>query len=121
MKTVKDERVKIGEVGVDTGQLMICDLCYIDDEWVKEDYSGEGKPAKHKFSYNAICQALPGKNIAQLLNKMGHPGVGVAFNRGIGDGTYPVYARVVDFGDNRGDTIVEVRIVMVAPPAEVPA
>lgn len=28
----------IGKVGVDSGQLLICDPCYIDSEWVKEDF-----------------------------------------------------------------------------------
>lgn len=32
----KIERIKIGEVGVDSGQLMICDPCYIDITWKKE-------------------------------------------------------------------------------------
>ena len=30
--------IQIGEVAVDSGQLMICDPCYIDSEWVKEDF-----------------------------------------------------------------------------------
>ena len=28
----------IGYVGVDSGQLMLCDPCYIDSEWKKEDF-----------------------------------------------------------------------------------
>jgi len=28
----------IGHVGVDSGQLMICDPCYIDSEWENEDF-----------------------------------------------------------------------------------
>lgn len=30
--------VLIGHVAVDSGQLMICDPCYIDSEWVNEDF-----------------------------------------------------------------------------------
>ena len=52
-----DDWEQIGEVGVDSGQLMVCDPCYIDGEWEKEDYTGDDKPAKHAFSYNAVCQA----------------------------------------------------------------
>ena len=32
-----DKWKKIGVVGVDSGQLMVCDPCYIDSEWEKED------------------------------------------------------------------------------------
>lgn len=28
----------IGHVGVDSGQLLLCDPCYIDSEWTKEDF-----------------------------------------------------------------------------------
>jgi hypothetical protein len=28
----------LGAVGVDTGQIVICDPCYIDSEWMKEEY-----------------------------------------------------------------------------------
>jgi hypothetical protein len=34
----KNERVKIGEVGVDSGQVMICDPCYIKNEWKDEEF-----------------------------------------------------------------------------------
>jgi hypothetical protein len=37
MKT-KDKWIKIGEVGVDSGNLMVCDPCYIDSNWKKEEY-----------------------------------------------------------------------------------
>ena len=30
--------VELGAVGVDSGQLLITDPCYIDTEWVKEDF-----------------------------------------------------------------------------------
>jgi hypothetical protein len=29
----------IGEVGVDSGQILVCDPCYIDSEWQKEDFN----------------------------------------------------------------------------------
>jgi len=31
-------KVLIGEVAVDSGQLMICDPCYIDSQWENEDF-----------------------------------------------------------------------------------
>lgn len=32
------ERKQIGVIGVDSGQLMICDPCYVDCEWQEEEY-----------------------------------------------------------------------------------
>jgi len=34
MKSKKTKWVRIGIVGVDSGQLMVCDPCYIDGEWI---------------------------------------------------------------------------------------
>ena len=34
MKKDKVKKVQIGEVGVDSGQLMLCDPCYIKEEWI---------------------------------------------------------------------------------------
>ena len=96
------KKIKIGEVGVDSGQLIVCDPCYIDSEWKKEDLemnkAGGFEPAKNSFSYPAVCaQTLGPKNYGGQLNyKMGHPGVAVAFSSGLGDGVYPVYAFIED-------------------------
>jgi hypothetical protein len=35
---VQREEEFIGHVGVDSGQLMLCDPCYIDSQWEKEDF-----------------------------------------------------------------------------------
>ena len=32
----------LGQVGVDSGQLMVCDPCYIDSEWEKKDFDTDG-------------------------------------------------------------------------------
>lgn len=32
------KKVQIGVVGVDSGQLVLCDPCYIDSQWKKEDF-----------------------------------------------------------------------------------
>jgi hypothetical protein len=34
----KEKWVRIGEIGVDSGQLVLCDPCYIDSEWSKEEF-----------------------------------------------------------------------------------
>ena len=68
--------------------------------------------AKHNFSYNAIAKiTLAPPHHGQLNYKMGHPGVAVAFSSGIGDGLYPVYAKIVDLGD-WGLRIAEIRVDM---------
>lgn len=36
-------KVQIGHVGVDSGQIMICDPCYVDSQWRKEDFHGESR------------------------------------------------------------------------------
>ncbi len=135
MKKLK--KVLLGSVGVDAGQLLICDPCYIDSEWEHEDFedirihehkitkdrlqykkdfsnymeiipkygkhmndlnlTGEwinvaSPPAKHNFSYNACCVATLSKECYGQLNyKLGHPGVGVVFSSGYGDGIYEVW------------------------------
>ena len=41
--TLKNQQEKhIDKVGVDSGQLIICDPCYIDSEWTKEDFINIG-------------------------------------------------------------------------------
>lgn len=93
-----NKKVKIGEVGVDSGQLMVCDPCYINSEWKKTDYTTKTtdedlKKLKGEFSYAGACEATLGKEKAGQLNfKMGHAGAGVALSSGYGDGCYPVYA-----------------------------
>jgi hypothetical protein len=42
MSKRKDE-VLIGYVGVDSGQLIICDPCYIDDQWQREEFEMKDK------------------------------------------------------------------------------
>ena len=141
--------ILIGKVGVDSGNLMVVDPCYIDSEWEKEEFDWKEKAvfpdgkeeiivrcskrwwellddinsekiklvplnekAKCNFSYNAIAKkTLTPPHHGQLNYKMGHPGVAVAFSSGIGDGLYPVYAKIVDLGD-WGPRIAEIRVDM---------
>lgn len=43
----------IGEVGVDSGQILVCDPCYIDSEWKHEEVSFD---RKHKHIDGTILQ-----------------------------------------------------------------
>jgi len=93
--------VFLGKVGVDSGQLMVCDPCYIDSHWKKEDYKDDKTKPKHQFSYKAVCHKTLEDGSGQIER-----GLAVAFETG-GDGVFLVYGR-----KGRGGHIVEVRVVM---------
>ena len=67
--------VKLGVVGVDSGQLIVCDPCYISEDSIKD-----------VLSYDTICSTKH-----QLNYRLGHAGLGVVFSSGFGDGIYGVY------------------------------
>lgn len=91
------EVVRLGEVGVDSGQLMITDPCYIDSEWKQEEHTGEHREGDHgpgvlfPYSYDGACRATTNGSHGQLAYSTGHAGAGVAFTTYMGDGIYPVY------------------------------
>lgn len=71
------KKVCIGHVGVDSGQLLMCDPCYIDSEWSKEDFTDirvyEHKETKEKLQYKVDFPHYEaeiskyGKNMNQLV------------------------------------------------------
>jgi hypothetical protein len=77
---------------------------------------GEKVPKNH-FSYNAICHATleSEKGFASMPYELGHEGLGVVFNSGIGDGFYPVYCKIENI-PGMGKRITEVRIDMTEHP-----
>lgn len=94
--------VYLGEVAVDSGQLMVTDPCYIDSEWRNEPLalSSEAEETEETlfgYSYDGACRAtLSGGGHGQLAFTLGHGGAGVAFSTAWGDGMYPVYAEKHD-------------------------
>jgi len=61
-------------------------------------------------TYDKVCEiTLTDDQGGQLNYKMGHPGLGVAFNSGLGDGIYNVYATYKDI-EGWGKRIVKVEI-----------
>jgi hypothetical protein len=96
------EVVYIGEVAVDSGQLMVTDPCYIDQEWRRESLVlasdlERADGTSYGYSYNGACNAtLSGGGHGQLAFGLGHAGAGVAFRTAWGDGGYPVYAEKHD-------------------------
>jgi len=104
----KIEKIKIGVCGVDSGQLLVIDPCYIDSEWKKgdnpeEDFGGG--------TYAECCKKTIEGKFGQLKFKRGHDGLGCVFSTGFGDGLYPVYAYIKDFGE-WGKRVVKVEIIM---------
>lgn len=94
LSSIKDPptntRQQIGQVWVDSGQVMIVDPCYLSSwDTSENDYSatyndGEGP---FGFSYNGACNAtLSYKHAAQLEHGA------VASSTAYGDGSYPVFA-----------------------------
>lgn len=71
-------RFQIGSCGVDSGQIMIVDPCYVIDGRFSEQ------------QYDECCAVTCGEESAgQIMNAMA-----VVSSTGIGDGYYPVYATV---------------------------
>jgi hypothetical protein len=100
------KEVVIGDVAVDSGQLMICDPCYL-KEYEANEFRPNESVKEGDFSYHAVCHLTTGSTPhGQLCFRHGHPGFAVAFSSGYGDGLYPVYATIED------GRVMEVRIVM---------
>lgn len=106
-----EKKIKLGVVGVDSGQLVITDPCYIDSEWKHEEFDDE-KEAKENFSYNACCKKTLKGHGGQLNFKLGHAGAGVVFSSGFGDGCYEVIATIKDYGD-LGKRVSKVEIILI--------
>jgi hypothetical protein len=112
----KTRVIKIGYVGVDSGVLMVCDPCYIESEWEKGHiYEDAPNGERGAFNYDGVCQAAREaiNGSGQLFYKAGHAGVGVALPSGFGDGYYPVYAKVVDYGEY-GERIQSISIRLIS-------
>ena len=101
--------VKIGTFGVDSGQVLITDPCYVKDFIGddKEDFDDKKikeiqKSKKYPYSYNGACARTLSKRQA---GSIGLGCDGVVSETGFGDGEYSVYAK---YEDSR---VKELRIV----------
>lgn len=102
----------IGLVGVDSGQLLLTDPCYLSD-FESDNYTGTPTEANSNglfpYSYSGACAATLSTRMAGgLAFRLGHEGAGVAFSTGWGDGLYPVY---VTYSDEGRIASVEVRFI----------
>ena len=91
------KRVLLGNVGVDSGQIMISDPCYVKDFNDSEDFN----PARaddagnYPYSYNGSCGATLSEAMGGQLGTI-H---GVVSSTGYGDGCYEVWATI---GESKG-------------------
>lgn len=118
MAKYKSKIVKIGEVAVDSGKLMIIDPAYLGKGGLEFDHSLFAP----KIDWNKLCQGLGtiqltsrSKEIkSQLKDKdigtWGGDGLAMICPTGFGDGVYYVYAKVTDYGDDGGERVDEIKI-----------
>jgi hypothetical protein len=67
---MKIEEKYIGSAAVDSGQLMICDPCYIDSQWEKEDF-GDVRVYKHKETGDTLQYRKDFENFESFIPKYG--------------------------------------------------
>lgn len=83
---------KLGVVGVDSGQLLITDPCYL-ASWKNDEYNEDQD--KPEYSYSGACHVTLSENRGGELGEEIFTGrrnqLGIAFRTQYGDGAYPVY------------------------------
>jgi hypothetical protein len=94
--------VLAGHIGVDSGQVMVCDPCYVLPD-VNEEGENLREGWKPEFPYGKACgwDEVPDeerKSVRPISFKMGHEGAAVVCDSGYGDGYYPVYVKFEDKG-----------------------
>jgi hypothetical protein len=86
------KRVLLGNVGVDSGQIMISDPCYvkgfIDNE--KFEPARADESGNYPYSYNGSCGATLSEAMGGQLGAIS----GVVSSTGYGDGCYEVWATI---------------------------
>jgi|APGre2960657404_1045060.scaffolds.fasta_scaffold83336_2 hypothetical protein len=107
-KTILTDLIYAGSFGVDSGQAMVGDPCYLDnwdtnknDEWNIDNKVGQ-------YSYQGASATTLANNYGEIGNSSA-----VVFSTGYGDGIYPVYVEmnsdgrvskvVIDFEGDLGD------------------
>jgi hypothetical protein len=83
----------VGSFGVDSGQVMVGDPCYL-DEWKSnrnDEWNLEGKVGQ--YSYHGASATTIEANAGVLGD-----GRSVVFSSGYGDGVYPVYVQYNEDG-----------------------
>jgi len=93
MQATLSDLVLAGHFGVDSGQAMVGDPCYL-DQWKTnegEEWNLEGKVGE--YSYQGVSATTIESNYGEVGGFSA-----VAFSTGYGDGVYPVYVQLNEDG-----------------------
>lgn len=85
----------IAHIGVDSGQIMIADPCYIKDGFDNEfdpETKGQDKQPHYEMNYDGCCNATLSENGYGQLGNDFTSHLGLACRTAYGDGVYPIYA-----------------------------
>jgi hypothetical protein len=101
---MNDKRTLLGVIGVDSGQMMLCDPCYVsswtDSEYDSDKQDGMRENERFDFSYNGACAATYHEEFKGgiLQNNIG-ANLAAVCSAGFGDGVYEVWVTVGDYGE----------------------
>ncbi len=107
-----DTWTQIGQIFVDSGQVMVGDPCYLKD-YEAGEFAYDAELDATQFSYAGACSASLSEAGAGMVGAYGlqHTSARAVCTRtGNGDGTYPVSVRYDDQG-----CIAEMRVVFLEP------
>jgi hypothetical protein len=85
-------RKLLGYIGVDSGQVMIGDPCYL-DEFQSAGFQPNRESEPGEFSYQAACEASLSSEAAGMIGEfpVADAARAAVSDTGIGDGIFPVY------------------------------
>ena len=91
--TLLDNLQYAGSFGVDSGQAMIGDPCYLDKYDPNENQPWEITDKEGEYSYHGACATTLKSSFGELGQNSA-----VVMSTGYGDGLYPVYVKLNDEG-----------------------
>lgn len=97
--------VLVGHCGVDSGQIMFADPCYVKDFKFEDEFTADIKAdarGEYPFTYNGASSATCSEEQAGQLGNS----TAVVMSSGWGDGCYPVYVKFGYDGRVASATIV---------------
>ena len=118
------KKVFLGMIGVDSGQMMLCDPGYIragfDKSYDKDAQVKMQKTGQFKFNYNGAC-ALTNRPDSDSLGGILQNDIGAALgavvSSGFGDGLYDVFAYIGNYG-KWGKRVAKLEIVFITEDEE---
>lgn len=97
LKTLYEEGyIYVGECGVDSGQIIVVDPCYV---MHGERKGNQSELPSDMLTYREMVDRKNYDKPAEQLVFSGIGGTGVLTSSGYGDGVYPVFMKLSDEGD----------------------